>query len=103
MVLQLHWASDQHQDSIVNAIKGVIAADVGTCASQGADCSLGGHLLIRQTPAVHRQIQELLSALKRPAGPQDIDGGGMGGFSAVRRRSVFDLCAVRHWLRQCRS
>ncbi len=26
------------------------------------------------------EIQELLSALKRPSGPQDNDAGGMGGF-----------------------
>ena len=72
------------------AIEGTIApGSWGSGPSQGAIFRVGDRLLIRQTPAAHAQIQELLGTLQAWStggtgtsgmGVGSSGGGGMGGF-----------------------
>ena len=82
-VLRLHETYGFDIDQLTNVIQVTVAPETwGPAPNQGAIFPFGDRLLIRQSPAVHADIQELireLQILSFRGGMGSFFGGGMGG------------------------
>ncbi len=71
-ILKVYTVPDFDAEQLMTAIRSVVAPETwGNGADMGAMFPLGSHLLIRQTPANHAVIQELIDGLR----PRRASGG----------------------------
>ena len=69
LVLKLYAVHDFDIEQVIKAIQGTVAPETwGPGPSQGAIFPVGSRMLIRQTPAAHAEIEELLDALRAANG-----------------------------------
>jgi hypothetical protein len=83
LMLKLYSVPEFDIEQVTRAIQGTVAPETwGPGPNQGAIFPVGYRMLIRQAPAVHAEIEELLDALRaaNASGGYGATGGGMGGF-----------------------
>jgi hypothetical protein len=74
--LKVYTVPDFDTEQLMTAIRGVVAPETwGNGANMAAIFSLGTRILIRQTPAAHAEIQELIDGLRL----HKEGNGGIGG------------------------
>jgi hypothetical protein len=90
LVLKLHETYGFDIDQLTSVIQGTVAPETwGPAPHQGVIFPFGDRLLIRQSPAAHTDIQELIRELQTYSyrggmggmgGVGGVPSGGMGGF-----------------------
>ncbi|MHB8971544.1 MAG: hypothetical protein ACYC3X_04615 [Pirellulaceae bacterium] len=81
MILKIYTVPDFNAEQLMTAIRGVVAPETwGNGAKMAAIFPLGTRILIRQTPAAHAEIQELIDGIRphkgSSGGPNSLSSSG---------------------------